>query len=251
MAPLTCAVTRSQLGLTNREGLGGPLASLRLAPYECAMQDVDWGAYAATSFRPRRTSAEEFRRLPLVVHSVLDDVPLQDVTFVDLPNGGSGRTVADVSALTPGGPRSAANSVTRMLFAIRGFFGRLFHWDGPGTRHHSDSYRDRIAPAILARSHAAVRAESGPLKTLYELDNESLAEGRNATVHAFMSVALLPRGEGYRLYWAVYVKPVSRFTPLYMAIIEPFRRFVVYPSILGGVRRAWALRYATATNTHS
>jgi hypothetical protein len=215
------------------------------------MHDVDWGALAATSSRPRRTSTEEFRGLPLVVHSVLGDVPLRDVTYVDLPDGGAGRTVADVSALTPGGPRSAASSTTRVLFAIREFFGRLFHWDGPGTRHLSESYRDRIDPAILARSRAAAGAERGPLKTLYELDNESLAEGRNATVHAFMSVALLPRGEGYRLYWAVYVKPVSRFTGLYMALIEPFRRFVVYPSVLGGVRRAWALRYATATNTHS
>jgi hypothetical protein len=213
------------------------------------MDEVDWGTRAATSSRPRRTSAEEFRRLPLVVHSVLGDVPLHDVTFVDLPNGGTGRTVADVSALSPGGARSTANSLTRMLFTIREFLGRLFRWDGPGTRHLSESYRDRIDPAILARSRGAARAESGPLKTLYELDNESLAEGRNATVHAFMSVALVPRGEGYRLYWAVYVKPVSRFTPLYMAMIEPFRRFVVYPSILGGIRRAWAQRYATATNT--
>jgi hypothetical protein len=50
----------------------------------------------------------------------------------------------------------------------------------------------------------------------------------------------LRRGDGgYRLYWAVYVAPVSRFSPIYMAMIEPFRRFVVYPSILGRLRRAW------------
>ena len=133
-----------------------------------------------------------------------------------------------------------------MLFAIRGFLGRIFHWDEPRTRRLSESYRDRIDPTVLARSRAAGRKERGPLETLYELDNESLGEGRNATVHAFMAVALVPRGDGYRLYWAVYVKPVSRLTSLYMAIIEPFRRFVVYPSILGGIRRAWVQRYATA-----
>jgi hypothetical protein len=41
------------------------------------------------------------------------------------------------------------------------------------------------------------------------------------------------------------VKPVSALTPLYMAIIEPFRRFIVYPSILRRIRDAWELRYLT------
>jgi hypothetical protein len=202
--------------------------------------DVDWGTHvaAATSSRARRTSADEFRRLPLLVHSILHDVPLHDVTFVDLPGGGKGRTVADVSALR--GPRGAPNLLTRMLFGLRRFLGGVFRWDGSAT-HRSESYRDRIDPSVLARSVAP--NERGPLETLYVLDSESLAEGRNATVHAFLSTALVPRGDGYRLYWAIYVKPVSRFTPIYMTLIEPFRRFVVYPSILGGLRRAWVQRY--------
>jgi hypothetical protein len=45
------------------------------------------------------------------------------------------------------------------------------------------------------------------------------------------------------LYWAVYVKPVSWLTPVYMAVIEPFRRFVVYPAILRQIRRAWVAAY--------
>ena len=44
---------------------------------------------------------------------------------------------------------------------------------------------------------------------------------------------------GYRLYWAIYVENVSAFTPLYMAAIEPFRRFVVYPATLAAIRMAW------------
>jgi hypothetical protein len=38
---------------------------------------------------------------------------------------------------------------------------------------------------------------------------------------------------------AIYVKPVTRWTGLYMAIIESFRRSVVYPSLLGHLRSAW------------
>jgi hypothetical protein len=78
---------------------------------------------------------------------------------------------------------------------------------------------------------------------LYVLDRESLMEIRNATVHAFLSSVLVETPSGYRLYWAVYVKPVSRLTPLYMALIEPFRRFIVYPAIFRRIRRGWEERY--------
>jgi hypothetical protein len=52
-------------------------------------------------------------------------------------------------------------------------------------------------------------------------------------------MALRRRPGGYRLYWAIYVENVSAFTPLYMAVIEPFRRFVVYPAILASIRAGW------------
>jgi len=69
------------------------------------------------------------------------------------------------------------------------------------------------------------------------------AEIRNATVHAFLCTALREGPSGYRLYWAVYVKPTSWLTPLYMMLIEPFRRFIVYPAMLGRVRSAWSALY--------
>ena len=61
--------------------------------------------------------------------------------------------------------------------------------------------------------------------------------------HAFFGAVLVPRAAGYRLYWAVYVQPVSRWTPLYMALIEPFRRFVVYPSLFARIAKRWRHRY--------
>jgi hypothetical protein len=54
---------------------------------------------------------------------------------------------------------------------------------------------------------------------------------------------LAPRADGYRLYLAVYVKPVSRLTRVYMLILEPFRRFIIYPQLLRSVRRAWITCY--------
>jgi hypothetical protein len=80
---------------------------------------------------------------------------------------------------------------------------------------------------------------------VYELEREALLEVRNATVHAFLALALEPIPEGYRLYWAVYVEPTSWLTPIYMALIEPFRRFIVYPALCRGAQRTWSRRYGT------
>lgn len=73
--------------------------------------------------------------------------------------------------------------------------------------------------------------------------SEAVSEIVNATVHAFSCMAIRPTAEGQRLTRAVYVKPVSRWTSAYMALMEPFRRFIVYPSILRQLRDAWRAGY--------
>jgi hypothetical protein len=35
------------------------------------------------------------------------------------------------------------------------------------------------------------------------------------------------------------VSPVSRLTAVYMALIDPFRRLLVYPAILRHVHQSW------------
>jgi hypothetical protein len=35
------------------------------------------------------------------------------------------------------------------------------------------------------------------------------------------------------------VREVSRFTPLYMAAIDPFRKLIVYPALLRSVAAQW------------
>jgi len=190
-----------------------------------------------------RVPREQFRGLDLEVHAVLSDVPLRDVTAVDLPAGGAGRTISDVRALMARGKWMAANPGVRFLFALRLLLGRLFRWD-PDIRTHEDtSYLRRVSSDIKRRSVLAPGSQEGLFRLLYVLERESLAELRNATAHAFLSSVLIESPLGYRLYIAVYVKPVSRFTPLYMALIEPFRRFIVYPALVRGIRRAWEERY--------
>ena len=66
-------------------------------------------------------------------------------------------------------------------------------------------------------------------------------------VHAFLSLSIRPAEDGYRAYLAVYVRPLHRLTGVYMRIIAPFRRLLVYPAIIRNAERAWAERYADRT----
>jgi hypothetical protein len=190
-----------------------------------------------------RVAASEFQRLEVEAHAILSDVKIHDVTAIDLPGGGAGRTLSDVRLLLGPGKLTAPNPVVRGLFSLRWGLGRLFGWDRERRVHRERSYVRRIGSGIERRSARPPGSPDGPFRLLYLLERESLAEVQNATVHAFLASALTETLGGYRLYWAVYVKPVSRLTPVYMAFIEPFRRFVVYPMMLRHLRKAWVRRY--------
>jgi hypothetical protein len=58
-------------------------------------------------------------------------------------------------------------------------------------------------------------------------------------VHAAALSTLVETANSYRFYFAVYVRNVGRLTPLYMAAIDPFRKLIIYPSLLRGVRANW------------
>ena len=192
-----------------------------------------------------RVPAEEFRALDLEVHGFLADVPLRDVSAVDLPGGGPDRTISDVRALLFRDRALTATLPLRILFSLRLLLGRLFGWDRAVHEHAEDSYVKKLTDGQRDRSVADPGATDGPFRLLYLFQNEVLGEVRNATVHAFSCMAIRRTAFGYRFYWAIYVKHVSRFTPVYMALIEPFRRFVVYPAILRRLRASWVTAYSS------
>jgi hypothetical protein len=189
-----------------------------------------------------RVDAAEWNALDLEAHELLRDVPLRDVSAVDLPGGGEGRNLEDLRALFGSGERGSGSAAVRGLFALRGALGGLFGWDRKQQDEGPASFRDRVSDELRERSIRPAGTRDGPFELLYQLEREMLSEGRNATVHAFSCMVLREAPGGYRFYWGIYVAPVSRFTPLYMAMIEPFRRFIVYPSMLRRLRKSWAER---------
>ena len=192
-----------------------------------------------------RNTPAEFRARPLRAHALLRDVPLEDAWAVPLSGGGAGRTVADVRA-TLGAGRTTAPAVVRGLFWLRSFIGNLFGWDRARPGWRGESFADRLSPEDRSRSLVAPGTPEGQFSILYRFEDEQLSELRNATVHGFLSLSLAPTAGGYVAYFGIFVKPVSRFTGLYMASIKPFRRLIVYPALIRTVQRAWAERYAGA-----
>ena len=186
-----------------------------------------------------RASPAEYLSLKLRAHELLHDVPLHDVSVVDLPGGGDGRRVADIRALdSAAAPSRLANS----LFGLRRFLGRVFGWDRVHLRPE-ESLLPRLSARDRRDSEITPGTPLGSFLLLYQFPSEALGETRNATVHGFLCTALARTSTGYRLYWGVYVQPVSWLTRPYLIAIEPFRRFLVYPAMLRRIRRAWLAAY--------
>ena len=190
-----------------------------------------------------RADPSEFQKLELRCHSVLSDVGLHDVWAIPLEGGGPGRTMSDIRAASPFGA-SPSNVAVRRLFSVRRAIGQRTGWDQARDDWSAESYVHRLSDEDRALSLVAPGTREGAFRTLYLFPNEALAEVRNATVHAFLATALIARADGYTLYWAIYVKPVGPLTPIYMTIIDPFRRLVIYPALIRQTQAAWSSAYA-------
>ena len=193
-----------------------------------------------------RIAPEEYRRKSLRAHEFLADVLLHDVTVFHLRGGGEGRTVQDFQALFSSESLQRANPLVSGLFMLRWALGRMFGLDKEEQQLPSSSYVHRLSDADRAASlhePGSTSSATGPFRLIYAFASEALYETINATGHHFLLTAMEQSAEGYTAYWAVYVRKTSWLTPLYMLLIEPFRRFLVYPAVVRMLQRAWEERY--------
>jgi Protein of unknown function (DUF2867) len=189
-----------------------------------------------------RAAPDEYLRLNLRAHDLLRDVPLYDVSIVDLPGGGAGRSVADIRALESS---AAPSRVASAIYGLRHVLGRVFGWDRVRMRPE-DSLLSRLSESDRRNSEISPGTPVGSFLLLYQFPREALSETRNASVHGYICTALAPTAIGYRLYWAIYVMPVSWLTRPYLIAIEPFR-CILYPLMLRRIRRAWLAAYGATT----
>jgi len=190
-------------------------------------------------------STEEFERLPLRVHEFLAGVPLHDVWAIDLPRTRTGITL-DEFLRTASTRLFTLSPVVRALLNLRLFVGRLLGWDREPSTTAWETFTTRLTTADRSKSLAPAGTPEGLFRVVYRFENEQLLELINRTAHAAALSALIETAHDYRFYFGVYVRSVGRFTPVYMTLIDPFRKLVVYPSLLRNVRATWNQTFGTA-----
>ena len=148
------------------------------------------------------------------------------------------------------GRRAAAGShaspVVRALLNIRFFVGRLLGWDREPAATAWETFATRLTAADRSKSLVSAGTPEGLFHVVYRFENEQLLELINRTAHAAALSALIETADAYRFYFGVYVRNVGRFTPVYMALIDPFRKPLVYPLLLRTVRATWNQSFGTA-----
>jgi len=193
----------------------------------------------------RQITPEEFTSLDLQVHSLLPDVPLHDAWVVHLPGGGERRTLGDVREIALRRAPADVSTIVAGLVGLRMALGDALNLDDQQSITPTPSYSQLLAAAGRSPLPPVPPPPSRTtFRPIYSLENEALLEMSNRTGHAYVSAALRPAGDGgYLLYWGIYVKKTSWATTLYMSLIDPFRRHLVYPAALSNIERAWRARF--------
>jgi hypothetical protein len=194
---------------------------------------------------------------PWRVREIAPDFTLEDVWALPT-RGGAGDFETLLDLMASADPANAESLPTRTLWRARDRLGSLLDLgriavptkpDGaarklpiPGTSETSLAGR---LPGDLRDTAADVRFQSLPFVPLYRTDVEFAAEVSNQTMHGVMHLAWVDQGEGrYQGQMAVYVKPRGPFGKGYMALIKPFRHWIVYPALMRQIEREWNARVA-------
>ena len=184
---------------------------------------------------------EVYRQKPLRVHSFLAGVPLCTLERVELPGGREGMTIEEISRVVGfgGEVEMDVGPVTQALFRLRTLIGRILGWDEAKELVESVSFISRLNKEDRSRSLIVPGKPAGIARILYQFQNETLGEIINRTVHCFWLMATERTANGYAIWFAVYVKKLNWFTPIYMALISPLVKWIIYPAMLNGIRRRW------------
>lgn len=201
-----------------------------------------------------RLPNSEHESRPWRIREITPDFILEDVWALPTP-GGAGDFQALLELMASSDPANSSSLPTRVLWRVRDRLGRLFDLgsistpsgsgasDGAGSLPIPGTSETSLAerlPDDLRGTAADMDFGSLPFVPLYRADAEFAAELSNRTVHAVMHLAWVEEGEDrYRGEMAVYVKPRGAFGRGYMALIKPFRHWIVYPALLRQTERTW------------
>jgi hypothetical protein len=205
----------------------------------------------------------EHEARPWRIHDLVPDFTLEDVWALPV-QGGPEDFETLIEVVGSFDPTKAESLPTRFLWGFRDRLGRWLDLgeistpaDGgqsgglpiPGSGEAS--LRERL-PAELRGTASDIEFGSLPFVPLYRTDREAAAEISNKTVHGVAHLSWVERGEGrFEGRMAVYVKPRGAFGKAYMALIKPFRYWVVYPALMRQMERIWDARTRRAASVRA
>jgi hypothetical protein len=183
----------------------------------------------------------EHLRHPLRVHALLHDYELEDVWRFPISMQKGHSLDLFLKLFKESNDQLLTKGLPGMLFKFRMFLGRVFRWDEhtppnqlvPGTLRHRYAMEEELTFEDLPDPG------TGQFVPVYQLENEFLSEIENKTVKAALHLSRVPMGVDWCLQMAVYVQPRGAFGRFYMALIKPFRLWIVYPSMLKQAKQAW------------
>lgn len=140
--------------------------------------------------------------------------------------------------LQPAMNRLQSQGLSGFLFRFRQSLGKTFGWDLRGGCNQ-ESLRERYLR--LGGCPISVDCcEESPFQMVYSFENESLSEICNRTIHAALHLSWEQQGnEGATVVLRVYVKKINFFSGIYMAMINPFRKTIIYPTMMNLAKREW------------
>ena len=263
------ANTRTDVAVVGTAGLttacdlarsGANAALFERAPYlggHAATQNIHTMPYGSRISMRLPNAVHESR--PWRIREIAPDFTLEDVWALPAHGGAEDfQTLIEIMTTSLEDPANWESLPARVLWRLRdrlgGWFG-LGRISGPIDRGRDDaagklpipgtnetSLAERL-PDDLRNTAADLHFDFVPFAPLYRTDVELAAELSNRTVHSVMHLAWVDLGEGrYQGQMAVYVKPRGRLGKGYMALIKPFRYWVVYPALMRQIERAWNRR---------
>jgi hypothetical protein len=187
---------------------------------------------------------------PWRISEIAGDFALLDV-WAPPVRGGPGDFDAFLEVMSSIDPTGSPSPAARALFRLRSQLGALFGWDDDDARRRpiphceENSLRARLPDDL--RGTATAKRPGSRFLPIYRTEDEWAAEIANDTVHAIMHLAWVEDREGaHRPELAVYVKPRGVLGGAYMALIAPFRHWIVYPALMRQIRAAWDARGSAA-----
>jgi uncharacterized protein DUF2867 len=170
----------------------------------------------------------------------LSPARLMDTHLVHLEGGPDAPQIHHLEELLLKGDPSGLAWPARLLFSLRDWLGKVFAWDAKESpKIDIDSYYWKMTEQERVACHKEPGQREGPAVVLWN-DRYSLClEVLNATCHAFAVGFIRDR----KAYLSVFVIETKWWSKYYLALIEPFRKYVVYPAGVKWVTKCWREKY--------